>query len=250
MGEGSFPINQWCCNNSIIILFKGGIMAFWAAAVPAAMSLASSFMQKDGSGGAEEIGRMREQQKRFLQPYVDAGQRAIPTLEEQYKPLLSDPGSILSKLGAGYQKSPGYQYLLDEATREAGHAASAGGYVGSPQHQEEMARRSAGIASQDYGQYMGDVKDLFSQGLRGEQQLMGTGAATATSSMQSLNDMLKHQADISRQKQQSGLEMLLGAGAAGAGALDLYGKRKGWGEEGKWGSGFFGKEYTDNVKKE
>ena len=92
-------------------------MAFWMAALPAAMSLAGSLFGNKGDGGCSELEGMRGVQQRMLQPYVEAGQKSIPTLQEQYKQLLSDPGSVMSRLGAGYQRSPGYQYNADAAMR-------------------------------------------------------------------------------------------------------------------------------------
>jgi len=217
-------------------------MTFWMAAIPAAMSLASSLMSKKGEGGGAELEGMREEQRRMLQPYVEAGQKSIPTLQEQYKQLLSDPGSVMSRLGAGYQRSPGYQYNAEAAMRAGNQAASAGGYIGSPAHQEEMARRMYGISSQDYNDYLTGTTNLYGQGLHGEQGMMGAGLSAATASVRSLNDMLKAQAELEHQRRQSSLESMLTGGVLAGKALDGYGQSKGWGEAGKWGQGFFSKQ--------
>ena len=221
-------------------------MSFWSNVIPSVMSLAGSlFGMGDGGGGGggrSELEEMRGVQQRMLQPYVEAGQKSIPTLQEQYKQLLSDPGSVMSRIGSGYQRSPGYQYNADAAMRAGNQAASAGGYVGSPAHQEEMARRVYGISNQDYNDYMTRGTNLYGQGLQGEQGMMGTGLSAATGSTRSLNDMLKAQAQLEHQRQQSSLEGMLTGGVLGGKALDIYGQRRGWGNEGKWGQGFFSKQ--------
>lgn len=132
--------------------------------------------------------------QQYLDPYVNAGQGAMRTLQNQYQNLLNDPNALLAKLGAGYQQSPGYQRNVDEATRASNNAAAAGGYIGSPQQQEQMAKSISGIASQDYNQYLNNVMGLYGQGLQGMGGInqMGYGAAGGATS--TLADMLKNQA--------------------------------------------------------
>ena len=94
---------------------------------------------------------------RYLQPYIGAGQNAMGTLQEQYGNLINDPSAMMNKFGSGYQQSPGYQYNVDQATKGANNAAAAGGFIGSPQQQEYMAKQIGGLASQDYNQYLNNA---------------------------------------------------------------------------------------------
>jgi hypothetical protein len=175
----------------------------------------------------------------YLSPYMQAGQGAMGTLQGQYQGLLGqnpsgqyqnlvnqsnpmenylgltrNPGEIMNQMGSGYQQSPGYQYNVDQATKASNNAAAAGGFIGSPQQQEQLAHQVSGMASQDYNQYLNNAMGLYGQGLQGMgnlygagmqgmqgQQQLGYGAAQGAN--QTLSDMLRAQA----QNAQSQAEM-------------------------------------------
>lgn len=103
----------------------------------------------------------------YMDPYIQAGKQGIGTLEEQYNKLLQDPTALMTQIGSRFKASPGYQYNVDEATRAANQAASAGGMAGSPAEQQELAGRVTGMASQDYGRFMDRALNLYGTGLSG-----------------------------------------------------------------------------------
>ncbi len=156
-------------------------------------------------GYLDQIGPMLTQ---AYNPYIQAGQRALPTLENQYGGLVEDPAAKLEQFGAGYKASPGYQYQVDEATRAANQAASAGGMLGSPAEQAELAKTVGGIASQDYYKYLGNVMGLYGQGLAGTQGLYGTGFQATSGLSTDLAESLMSQANAAAaqaaQQQQQG----------------------------------------------
>lgn len=133
---------------------------------------------------------------RYLQPYIGAGQNAMGTLQGQYQNLMNDPGAMMNKFGAGYKQSPGYQYNVDQATNASNNAAAAGGYIGSPQQQEYMAKQIGGIASQDYNQYLNNAMGLYGQGLQGMGNVNQMGFQASGQAQQSMSDMLKNQAQM------------------------------------------------------
>lgn len=141
-------------------------------------------------------------------PWINAGKGALPTLQEQFGKLLSDPNALYKQFGAGYQQSPGYQFRQHEGQNAALNAVAAGGMAGSPAHQQQAARISEDIANQDFETYLGHILGLYGQGLKGEEGLgeMGFKAgAGLTESMQNylLNQaMLKALGEITRGNQE------------------------------------------------
>lgn len=167
------------------------------------------------NGGMQDpnnyLQQMQSGNGKYLDPYIQSGQQANQTLNgqyqnllgnnpsEQYKSLLgnnpsaqyqgllsnnpssqyqelaNNPNGVMDRLGSGYQQSPGYQYNVDQATRASNNASSAGGFVGSPQQQAQMAKEISGMASQDYNQYLNNAMGLHSQGLQGMGHLYDTG---------------------------------------------------------------------------
>ena len=115
-------------------------------------------------------------------PYMEAGQNAIPQLEEQYMRLLNDPHAVQQMLGSQYQQSPGYQYQYDAAMNGQNAAAAAGGGLGTQAHQQNAAKTASGVANQDYWNYYKANSDLYGKGLSGTQDLY-TGGLNATNSL-------------------------------------------------------------------
>jgi hypothetical protein len=95
------------------------------------------------------------------------GDEARGPLQEQYQKMMSDPSSILSGLGKGYQESPGYQFNKNQALEAGNNAMAAGGMIGSPAHAQNAQDTASGFASRDYNDYMGNAMKVYGQGLEG-----------------------------------------------------------------------------------
>lgn len=157
-----------------------------------------------------------------LSPYSEAGGRALGRAETEYGSLLDDPAALINRLMGDYQKSPSYQYLMDQAMRGANTAAAAGGTLGTPGHQFYGAQMATDLANQGLSDYLNKALGLYQTGLGGEQDLahMGYGAAGDIASMLSAN--LMNQAGLAfqgeQQKQQSDADLwgglMKGIGAA------------------------------------
>jgi len=117
--------------------------------------------------------------------YLSQMQPSIDKYLQSYINIGMNPTETLSKFGAGYQASPGYQYNVDQATKASNNAAAAGGFIGSPQQQEYMAHQIGGLASQDYNQYLNNALGLYN-----------TGYGASMGSANNLADMLKSQATL------------------------------------------------------
>jgi hypothetical protein len=133
----------------------------------------------------------------YYQPYMDAGTKALGTLQDQYDMLLNDPTIMMNKIGASYTASPGYQYNVDQATNAANNSAAAGGYVGSPAEQENLAKQISGIASQDYNTYMNQALGQYGIGLQGTQGLNQMGYNANTGYANELADVYNSEANLS-----------------------------------------------------
>ena len=117
----------------------------------------------------------------YYQPYIDAGQQSLNTLQGQYSNLINDPGGKMNQIGSSYNQSPGYNFALQQALYGANNASAAGGMAGSPQGVQNDEELATNLANQDYYNYLNHALGLYGMGMQGEQGLnqMGYGASDA-----------------------------------------------------------------------
>ncbi|MGL6123751.1 MAG: hypothetical protein ACRC1W_12205, partial [Shewanella sp.] len=97
----------------------------------------------------------------YYDPYMQQGQAAGNKLTGQYDQMTQDPGGFYSKLGEGYQQSPGYQYKLQQALDQAANASARGGMLGTKQDQTYSMQTANDIASQDFNDYIKNILGIF-----------------------------------------------------------------------------------------
>ena len=169
--------------------------------------------------------QMGPELQKWLGPYVQAGNRQLPGLEGQYGQLMNDPGGRLNQIGAGYHQSPGFQFALQQALQGAGHAAAAGGMAGSPQHEQQNMGLAAGLANQDYNQWLGNALGMYGKGLSGSQGLYDTGEQAGVGMGEDLASILGQRAKLAYEGQNTenqrsgGMWGSLLGGAAQLGAM-------------------------------
>lgn len=129
----------------------------------------------------------------YFQPYIDQGQRAGGALESEYGQMTSNPAAFLSKIGQGYQQSPGFQFKLNQALQAANNAAASGGMLGSPEHQMENEQVGEGLANQDYEDWLNHVLGIYTGGQAGQESMYKTGAGASTDFGTSLANSLMNQ---------------------------------------------------------
>jgi hypothetical protein len=178
----------------------------------------------------------------YFNPYISAGRGALgnlqgqygqlmsglPGLQSQYGQMMNNPGGVMNKIGSGFQQSPGYQFQVNQALNAANRASAAGGMLGSPQEQQNIAGTVNGMANQDYYNYLNHGMALYDQGLQGQQGLydrglqgeqglnqMGYGASTDFG--QSLGNNLMSQANLAYAGQANQNQMQQGQNGAQAG---------------------------------
>lgn len=169
--------------------------------------------------------------KPYYEPYIGAGREALGTLQQQYGSLLNDPTALMQALGSQYQQSPGYQWNVNQATNAANQAAAAGGMVGSPQEQQQLAGTVSGLANQDYYNFLNHALGLYGEGLSGMKDINQTGYMASTDLAQSIANALMAQssaayygADANNQENQGfwgSLGSTLGGGLGGGASFLL-----------------------------
>jgi hypothetical protein len=116
----------------------------------------------------------------YFQPYINAGNWALPQLQNQYSQLTNNPGAVMNKMGADFKQSPGYQFQTQQALDAANRAASAGGMLGTPMEQQNVAGVTNQLANQDYYNYLNHAMSMYGMGLNGMNDMahMGYGASS------------------------------------------------------------------------
>lgn len=126
----------------------------------------------------------------YFKPYTDAGASALPGYQDMMHQLMSNPQDFMSKLGQGYQQSPGYNFAVQQGQQGINNAAASGGMLGTPQHEQESAAMNQGLANQDYGNYMDNIMKIFNVGQSGTGGLITQGAASSSDLASSLAQAL------------------------------------------------------------
>ncbi len=96
-------------------------------------------------------------------------------VQNQYNRMASNPNDIISQIGSGYQKSPGFDWQLNQGEQAINNANAAGGMLGTGQHQQQAGQLATNLANQDYQQYLGQGLNLYNQGVAGQQGLFNQG---------------------------------------------------------------------------
>ncbi len=144
----------------------------------------------------DELSHIPDVNQQYLAPYANTGLRLNPALQGGYAGLALNPGAEQSRLGSGYQQSPGYQWDLNQQLGAANSAQAAGGMVGSPQNQQFDEKTAHGFADQDYDQYYKHNQSLFNTGVSGLQGLETQGYNASNQLTHNLDDYYNNLANV------------------------------------------------------
>lgn len=133
----------------------------YASYVKNSPDLLEAFKKDNGGLSIEEWG------KRHYDTHGNAEGRELPTMY--------DAGEFQD-----FEKTPGYQFQLDEMTSALDKKHAAAGSYGSGAQMRELARYSGGLAAQEYGNYFDRLKTLAGFGNAATSQTANIGAQTAT----------------------------------------------------------------------
>lgn len=229
-----------------------------------------AFDSAAGSGGGggwmdyvpwDQLGSIGASMGNYMADWENPADVAMPTLDnipETLKPYYEhymkgglNPGGRLNEIGAGYQKSPGYDFALQEALKASQHAAAAGGMSGSPQSMYQAEQLATNFANQDYNNYIRDALGVYGQGYQASNSL----AQSILDSMLS-KALLQYEGAASQNQHEGGamgglfggigsaVGGIFGGGGGGGGLGGLFsggGAGGGGGSAGKGNNSFFGK---------
>lgn len=134
--------------------------------------------------------------KGYYTPYIEAGSRALPTLESTYGNLLTNPGGTLNTIGAGFKKSPGFDFALKTALNSANNKYGASGMSLSPEHTQYNMGLATNLANQDFYNWLTNAMGLYGKGLAGEENLYGKGFEASTGLADNLASILALQSKL------------------------------------------------------
>lgn len=192
-------------------------MAFWD----------SWFGGSDADDAFEDAQRYLNEYKPMLEgyynPYIEYGNRAMPTLEQQYQQLLQNPGALYSSLGQGFQTSPGYQFGVDQALQGSNAAMASAGMLGTPAHQQQNMNYANQLANQEYNNYMSRMLGLYGTGLEGTQGQFNTGYGATNQLASGMGNLYGSMANLAFNQGASNAANSSSLWGAGLGALGTIG---------------------------
>ncbi len=112
-------------------------------------------------------------------PYMSAATGMIPGYTSSLSGLTGNPTGLEDSIMSKYSTSPMAQYQTQQATQAGDRAAAAGGVLGTPAMQQQMAGNIQGIVSQDQGQYLQNAIQPYEFGLGQQGNFINMGANMA-----------------------------------------------------------------------
>jgi hypothetical protein len=145
--------------------------------------------------------KIPETMRPYYSPYMEAGNRALPQLENQFSNNLTNPSQKLNEIGGGFKQSPGFDFAMKQALQAGNHAAAAGGMMGSPQHEQQSMEMATNLSNQDYNQWLQHALNLYGTGMSGEEDLSHLGFGASNEMAQSIINALMTRGSLAFQGQ-------------------------------------------------
>lgn len=133
--------------------------------------------------------------KQYYNPFIERGARAGNMLEGEYGKLL-EPTSFIDEIMKHYKTSAGAEYNRDKLGRGIGATAAAGGFAGTPEHQQEYGEMADKIMSQDMQEYLQNALGVYNRGLGGEEGFNNQGFDASKDLVDLLGGTLSSQAGV------------------------------------------------------
>lgn len=172
---------------------RGESVTPWGyAAVAVGTVLAGSEAKKGakGAAGKAEAGQAaaREEYRQYNQPFYDAGASALERLNR-----------FAAGDFTGFQTSPDYQFAQQQGQEGLLRAAASRGSLNAGGTDADLLRFNQGLASQQYGNYLGSLQYLAGLGQSAAQGLGGSASQAASNIGQIRAGSAQQQADITGQ---------------------------------------------------
>lgn len=124
------------------------------------------------------LNAIEPQARQGYEPYVQQGQTAGKSNADIYKGMAEDPFEWLNNAFKNYHESEGFKYNEKKLNNQSLATASAGGYVGTPYHQQQQAELINGLMGQDFQNYLSNITGAQNAGLAGQQHQADIGFAS------------------------------------------------------------------------
>lgn len=174
----------------------GSAFGPWGAAAGGALGALGGFGDSPGDEARKYYDRIPGTMKPYYDPYINAGRGALGKSQGAYDEMMGDPNAIISRLGAGYQKSPGYDFELKQGEGAISNANAAGGMAGTQQHMQQAGSLATNLANKDYNQYLEHAMGLYGAGVNGQSDLSHMGYGASSELAQSLGANLMNQGNL------------------------------------------------------
>ena len=158
---------------------------FWAAAIPAAMSLAGSIMgnrsaKKQAQQAQRGQQRQMEESRQYLNqipgvahevydPYINQGMESSQTANNEYNKMAKDPTSFVDEIMKKYKPSEGYNFKEGRMLGAARNSAASGGFAGTPYDQEQQAELVQGLLGSDMQEFLRNILGVHERGVAGHE---------------------------------------------------------------------------------
>lgn len=129
-------------------------------------------------------------------PYIKQGKQFDPQLMELFSSLMKDPNAFYDKLASGYEPSAAYQAQKKRLSGDIGATAAAGGYAGTPEHEQQIGDMSHELLTGDFDKYLQNVMNMFTQGVTGGQGYSDRGYGASKDLMDILGQVLGTKAGL------------------------------------------------------
>jgi hypothetical protein len=156
---------------------------------------------------SDTLSQYLPQAQSYLNPFVKAGQGAIPDFQSWLKSM-QNPSDFINHIMGNYQESPYAKYEQEQGMRAAQNMGSVGdtaaGGSGSTPLMQFAQQNAENISSQDMDQWLQHVLGINSQYGQGQFGLMGQGMQAGNSLTQLMQNYMNNQAGLSYGKEAAG----------------------------------------------
>lgn len=184
----------------------------WGTAIGAGLGgLAGLFGGNPEDEANEYLKKIPDQMRPYFDPYFNAGKDSLGKAQGAYGDMMNDPNAIISRLGAGYQQSPGFKFQMQQGENSINNANAAGGMLGTGQHEQMAGQFANDLANKDYNQYLDHALGIYGAGVQGQQNIANMGQTAGNEFGTSLGNLgttragLAYEGSLNKNKQQSDL---------------------------------------------
>jgi hypothetical protein len=152
---------------------------------------------------SDTLSKYLPQAQSYLNPFLKAGQGAIPDVQNWLKSM-QNPSDFINNLMGKYEESPFAKFQQEQAMRAAQNMGSASGLTGSTPLTQFAEQQAEGISSEDMQKWLSSVLGINSEYGQGEFGLMGQGMQAGNSLTKLMQDYMNNQAGLSYGKEAAG----------------------------------------------